>query len=301
MYSENCSDCAASSPGLFPAFGAPASPGAGLFGQTGASPSNAFGGRSSTHQVCQCIACNVSLAYLQYLKHHLLYWQFLLLVILLLLRQQCMHGTGVNLFGSSSSSQSAFPALSQPQSGIQLFSGFGQTPAANPFGQATAPSSSSSSAPWTAASSASGVASTFGSFGFGQSSSAASQGGSSGSAASPFGKGLSFGSLSSPSAAAAAPTSSSGGVGGFEQQGFAASQPSGVTTLLLFIWNSKFTMTVMYKTSSLQHTDKVCHYSSVNESSEMHACRCCNVSLHLHACAWLCHHSIHLYLLYFRV
>ena len=48
MYSENCSDCAASSPGLFPAFGAPASPGAGLFGQTGASPSNAFGGELNT-------------------------------------------------------------------------------------------------------------------------------------------------------------------------------------------------------------------------------------------------------------
>ncbi|KAL0040303.1 hypothetical protein WJX77_002783 [Trebouxia sp. C0004] len=164
----------ASSPGLFPAFGAPASPGAGLFGQTGASPSNAFG--------------------------------------------------GANPFGSSSSSQSAFPALSQPQSSSQLFSGFGQTSAASPFGQATAPSSSS--APWTTASSASGVASTFGSFGFGQSSSSASQGGSSGSVASPFGKGLSFGNLPS-SSAAAAPTSSSGGVTGFGQQGFAASQPSG--------------------------------------------------------------------------
>ena len=147
-----------------------------------------------------------------------------------------MHGTGANLFGSSSSSQSAFPALSQSQSGSQLFSGFGQTTAANPFGQATAPSSSSSSAPWTAASSASGVASTFGSFGFGQSSSSASQGGSTGSAASPFGKGLSFGNLSS-SSAAAAPTSSSGGVGGFGQQGFAASQPSGRTMLLLCVWN----------------------------------------------------------------
>ena len=155
-----------------------------------------------------------------------------------LLRQICMHGTGANPFGSSSSSQSAFPALSQPQSGSQLFSGFGQTPAANPFGQANAPSSSSSSAPWTTASSASGVASTFGSFGFGQSSSSASQGGSSGSAASPFGKGLSFGNLS-PSSAAAAPTSSSGGLGGFGQQGFAASQPSGMTILPLFVWKCK--------------------------------------------------------------
>ena len=144
----------------------------------------------------------------------------------------CVHGAGANPFASSSTSQSAFPALSQSQSGIQLFQGFGQTPAANPFGQATAPSSSSSSAPWTSAASASGVASTFGSFGFGQSSSTASHGGSTGSAASPFGKGLSFGSLSSSSAAA--PTSSSGGVIGFGQQGFAASQASGVTTLLLF-------------------------------------------------------------------
>lgn len=44
MFPKTCSDCAASSPGLFPAFGAPVSPGAGLFGQTGASPSNAFAG-----------------------------------------------------------------------------------------------------------------------------------------------------------------------------------------------------------------------------------------------------------------
>jgi len=48
MCSETCFDCAASGPGLFPAFGAPASPGAGLFGQTGALPSNAFGGELNT-------------------------------------------------------------------------------------------------------------------------------------------------------------------------------------------------------------------------------------------------------------
>ena len=215
-----------------------------------------------------------------------------------LLRRIRMHGIGANLFGSSSSSQSAFPALSQSQSSSQLFSGFGQASVPNPFGQATAPSSSSSSSPWTTASSASGVASTFGSFGFGQSSSSASQGGSTGSAASPFGKGLSFGNLSS-SSAAAAPTSSSGGVGGFGQQGFAASQASGMATLLLFVW--KRTMTIMFKLSSLQqHTEKY-HYSSVSESSGMHACRYCNVPVHLHACASHCHHSIHLYLLYFRV
>ncbi len=190
-----------------------------------------------------------------------------------LLGQICMHGTGVNPFGSSSSSQSAFPALSQSQSGSQLFSGFGQTSAANPFGQATA--SSSSSSPWTTASSASGVASTFGSFGFGQSSSSASQGGSTGSAASPFGKGLSFGNLSS-SSAAAAPTSSSGGVGGFGQQGFAASQPS---TLLLFVWKRKFSVTVMFNFLSLQqHTDKMYHNSYGGESSRMHACKCCDVT-----------------------
>lgn len=166
-----------------------------------------------------------------------------------------MHYTGANLFGSSSSSQSAFPALSQNQSSSQLLSGFGQTSAANPFGQTTATSSSPSSSPWTAASSTSGVASTFGSFGFGQSSSSASQGGSSGSAASPFGKGLSFGKLST-SPAAAAPTSSSGGAGGFGQQGFVASQPSGMTILLLFDWKRKLTMTVMIKLSSLQqHTE----------------------------------------------
>lgn len=188
-----------------------------------------------------------------------------------------MHGTGANPFGSSSSSQSAFPALSQSRSSSQLFPGFGQTSAAGAFGQASAPSSSSS--PWPTASSASGVASTFGSFGFGQSSSSASQGGSSGPAASPFGKGLSFGYLSS-SSAAAAPTSSSGGVGGFGQQGFAASQASGVTMLLLCIWKPKFTTTIMSTLSSLQqHADKVYHNSYGDESSRMHACKCCYVTL----------------------
>jgi len=105
------------------------------------------------------------------------------------------------------------------------------------------------------------------------------QGGSSGSAASPFGKGLSFGNLSS-SSAAAAPTSSSGGVGGFGQQGFAASQASGVTMLLLCIWKPKFTTTIMSTLSSLQqHADKVYHNSYGDESSRMHACKCCYVTL----------------------
>ena len=40
---ETCFDCA-SGPGLFPAFGAPYSPGAWLFGQTGAPFRNASGG-----------------------------------------------------------------------------------------------------------------------------------------------------------------------------------------------------------------------------------------------------------------
>ena len=40
------SDLAGSGTGLFPAFGAPTSPGTGLFGQTGASSSSAFGGRA---------------------------------------------------------------------------------------------------------------------------------------------------------------------------------------------------------------------------------------------------------------
>lgn len=43
--SSDDSDLAGSGTGLFPAFGAPTSPGTGLFGQTGAS-SSAFGGRA---------------------------------------------------------------------------------------------------------------------------------------------------------------------------------------------------------------------------------------------------------------
>lgn len=38
MYFETCFGCAASGPGLFPAFWAPASSGGGLFGQPGAHP-----------------------------------------------------------------------------------------------------------------------------------------------------------------------------------------------------------------------------------------------------------------------
>ena len=89
---------------------------------------------------------------------------------------------GANPFGSSSSaaSQSAFPALGQPQPARQPFSlGFGHTSApAGPFGQAASsataaapfgqPSTSTpASSPWPAASSASNIASGFGAFGFG--------------------------------------------------------------------------------------------------------------------------------------
>lgn len=179
-----------------------------------------------------------------------------------------MHGTGINLFGSSLSSQSAFPALSQSQSG--------QASAASPFGQAIAPSSSSPL--WPSASSASGVASTLGSFGFGQSSSSASQRSSSESAASPFEikKGWSFGNLSlASSSAAAAPTSSFGGVGGFRQQGFAGFQASGVIMLLQFVSKCKFTITTMSTLLSYQqHTDEMYHNSYDDESSRMHACLC---------------------------
>ena len=128
---------------------------------------------------------------------------------------------------ASSASPSAFPALSQSPAISQPFSvGFGGTPttaAPAPFGQ-----SSSSSPLWPTAPSASGMASGFGSFGLGQSPAPAS-----GPAASPFGKGLSFGTpSSSSSAAAAAPTASSGGFGAFgnpaASAGFGESQASGV-------------------------------------------------------------------------
>ena len=68
MYFETCFDCAASIPGLFPAFGAPASPGAGLFGQTGASSSNAFGGRPNTLDLLDALRLMPDYAYLQYIK-----------------------------------------------------------------------------------------------------------------------------------------------------------------------------------------------------------------------------------------